>query len=328
MKKIIIALILFLFIIFTHSYVWADKSCSKKPTVVAIIDTGIDLNQKDLQDWLVSSPSTRWNFTQKSNSVQDHHGHGTHIAGILIQQWKSLGIFPQSCPSLRILPLKYYDTQAFGESTLENSLNALRYAIEYQVDIINYSGGGSLPSPLEFLLLQKAKEKNIILVAAAGNDGRNTLRIPFYPAGYPLKNIVTVGALNEHSNWLESSNFGQGVDISTFGENIISTIREGKLAKMTGTSQATAFVTAALAARISLSRSPTTAENQIYAFLESTYKNSKLKQKVKEGRQLELQRSVYSQNWNQTAEGLPFTATDKEQFLTDSYFINSKNLLN
>ena len=102
----------------------------------------------------------------------------------------------------------------------------------------------------ELGVLEKAKQKGVILIAAAGNQGNNTDTIPYFPASYDLENIISVaGTTSEQRLFLESNHGKKSVDISAPGENIYSTLPGGKYGFMTGTSQATAFVTG-LAAKV------------------------------------------------------------------------------
>ena len=102
----------------------------------------------------------------------------------------------------------------------------------------------------ELLLAQKsikplfaAQEKGILFVAAAGNERSNSDYHKYYPADYELDNIISVTAVNPNLRVLSSSNYGvHTVDIAAPGENIYSTLPGNTFGPMTGTSQATAFV--------------------------------------------------------------------------------------
>lgn len=183
-----------------------------------------------------------WDFAQNSGRAVDHHGHGTHISGIIIR-----GESPSSIDGeIRLMTLKYFGPLESTDSA-ENSRKALRYAIDHKADIINYSGGGPVEDPLERQLLQEAERKGILVIAAAGNNSSSLAKSPYYPASYGLKNILSVAAHGIDSQLLPSSNYGPSVDLVAPGYRILSNAPGGEWARMSGTSQATAFVTSTAA---------------------------------------------------------------------------------
>ncbi|MGH9579778.1 MAG: S8 family serine peptidase, partial [Terriglobales bacterium] len=103
----------------------------------------------------------------------------------------------------------------------------------------------------KFLLDQvnRAYANDILLVAAAGNQGSDNDAAPFYPASYDLPNVISVAATDPFDNLTSSSNFGAtSVDLGAPGNFILSTNRGGGYEYTSGTSMATPFVsgTAAL----------------------------------------------------------------------------------
>jgi subtilisin family serine protease len=242
---------------------WEISQGSDK-IVVAVIDTGCDLNHEDLAGnyWVNSKESKTpngqdtdgngfvddyygWNFAGNNNDLTDNHGHGTHIAGIIgAIANNGKGIVGIS-PKVRIMCLKYYDPKTPSDH-LRNTVAAIHYAIKMGAHIINYSGGGLEPSPEERAAIELAEKKGILFVAAAGNERSNSDVHKYYPADYGLSNIISVTAINPSSQILASSNYGtETVDIAAPGQNILSTLPGSNYGFMTGTSQATAFVTGA-----------------------------------------------------------------------------------
>ncbi|MGE5086672.1 MAG: S8 family peptidase [Bacillota bacterium] len=221
--------------------------------VVAIIDTGVDVNHPLIRDNLWTNPNEKmngkdndgngyagdmhgWNFVSDNNDLTDNHGHGTHVAGIIRQRTLSSRV--------KFMILKYYDPQQPGKNNLLNTVRAIRYATKMKVDIINYSGGGEERSALEEKAIREAQQQGILFIAAAGNDGRNTDKQGYYPAGYKLDNIISVAALDSARHLIGSSNYGaKSVDIAAPGKNIYSSLPNNQYGLMTGTSQATAWVT-------------------------------------------------------------------------------------
>ncbi|MCB0412312.1 MAG: S8 family serine peptidase, partial [Bdellovibrionales bacterium] len=167
-----------------------------------------------------------------------------HIAGIIGAEGRDgTGIVGVS-PKVSIMALKYYDPHGSGINNLLNTVKAIRYAVAMGANIINYSGGGLEPSEDERKALAEAEKKGILVVAAAGNERSNSDVHAYYPANYPLTNIISVTAIDKETKVLPSSNFGEySVDLAAPGNEIYSTLPGGKYGYMTGTSQATAFVT-------------------------------------------------------------------------------------
>lgn len=217
----------------------------KKDIVVAVIDTGIDATHPFLFNnihTIEGKPSPMnygIDFSQgraKKSEPSDDHGHGTHVSGII----KS--IFPE----VKLVALKYYNPKASGQENLNSTIQALKYAVDNNVDIINYSGGGPEPALEELRILKEAESKGILIVAAAGNEESNIdmKQNAYYPASYGLKNIITVSAHDQDLKLLPSSNYGaKSVDIVAPGYRIRSALPNSRSGYLTGTSQATAFVT-------------------------------------------------------------------------------------
>jgi len=256
------------------------KRCSPG-VIVAVIDTGIDYTHPELASnlWINTGETGSWNGSKdcrdkNCNNIDDDgngfkddllgwdfvhdvplpydsHGHGTHISGI-IGAAAANGIGGTGvCPNVSIMPLKYYDNGSAGYNNLNNTVRAIQYAVKMGAHIINYSGGGSDPSPAERKAIAEAQTTGILFVAAAGNEGRNNDRIPYYPASYGFDNIISVASLNKKNELLDSSNYGKTVHVAAPGYMIYSTLPESKFGVMTGTSQATAFVTGVAALLVS-----------------------------------------------------------------------------
>lgn len=283
---------------------WKIISSSKhlKNKIVAIIDTGADLDHPMIKSHLWENPGEQgldiqgrdkkingidddkngyiddvhgWNFLEGNKNISDHHGHGTHVAGLIAHgesgfRWKSL---QESAPQLMIL--KFYSEQATPQQVLKASVHAIEYATRMGAHIINYSGGGESKSISELFALYKAEQMNILVVAAAGNDHIDLDEHGFYPASYPLKNIIRVAALKDSQNLLEKSNYGKNtVDIAAPGYKIISAAPGNAFAEMSGTSQSTALISGMLAR--SWSQQPTLNANKMKEYLlkEQTKENN------------------------------------------------------
>ncbi len=252
--------------------------------IVAVIDTGADLNHPDLranlwknagESGVVDSAECRrlltpkcrketngidddgngfiddihgWNFVSNSDDLTDRHGHGTHIAGIVGAVGGNGTGLSGVAPEVSLMILKYYDPHASEEESIANTVNAIDYAVKMGAQIINYSAGGLKPHPLERAAIERARARGVLFVAAAGNESSNSDLRGYYPADYGLSNILSVTAVDPRERVLASSNYGtQTVRLAAPGEEILSTLPGGRYGYMTGTSQATAFASGAAA---------------------------------------------------------------------------------
>jgi subtilisin family serine protease len=146
----------------------------KKDVVVAVIDTGIDLEHPDLKDNIVDAKS----FVP-GESAQDYEGHGSHVAGAIAANGKALGVGP----SLGIAALKVFPRD--GSASTATIAEALKYAADKDYDVVNMSLGDYLflqdPAShasdirAEMNLFKKAiayaHKKGVTVVGSAGNAG-------------------------------------------------------------------------------------------------------------------------------------------------------------
>jgi len=252
---------------------WKIEEGNRK-VVVAVIDTGIDPNHRDLMMniWRdqanKNSKTFGWNFVSNQPNPTDTHGHGTHVAGIIGAIADPNTGVSGVAHQVSIMPIKYYSDQNSGPTNLKNTIRAIHYAVDHGAKIINYSGGGPEFSQEEYLAIKKAEARGVLFVAAAGNEHQNTdqKENAYYPSAYRLTNILSVAATDIRNNLLPTSNWGKTtVDVAAPGENIFSTLPAGRFGYMSGTSQATAFVTG-LAALL-LSHDPSLTPQQIKTFI-------------------------------------------------------------
>jgi subtilisin family serine protease len=244
-----------------------------KNIVVAVIDTGCDIHHEDLAANIWKNPGESgkdsqgrdksnngidddgngfiddvhgWNFVSSNNDLTDNHGHGTHISGIIGAEAGNGKGIAGIAPDVSIMCLKYFDPKVPNTDNLRNTIRSIQYATAMHASIINYSGGGTEYSQDEKDAIDNARKNGILFVAAAGNERSNSDVHHYYPADYGLPNIISVTAIDPNIQVLPSSNYGTStVDIAAPGQNILSLLPNNAYGTMTGTSQATAFVTGA-----------------------------------------------------------------------------------
>ncbi|PIZ75086.1 hypothetical protein COY05_05000 [Candidatus Peregrinibacteria bacterium CG_4_10_14_0_2_um_filter_38_24] len=198
-----------------------DQVHANSDIVVAVIDSGVDVNHKDLKNRIVAG----YDAVSDDKDVSDDYGHGTHVAGIIA-----------SNSSAKIMPIKFTDGKTGKMSDLAK---AIKFAVDNDVDVINLSLGLKKKSALLMDSVDYAFKNDISVVSAAGNY--NTSK-KYYPAAYG-KVIAVTGLANDGTK-LPQSNFGTWVDYAVKAQDILSTMPGNKYGYATGTSQAAPFVTA------------------------------------------------------------------------------------
>lgn len=206
---------------------------TKSKIKVMLIDTGVDL-QHELLSGRVTGDGV------------DRHGHGTHIAGILLYGNKmhpdhGLAGKDQLCDEVEIISCKYYDPK-LPKDNLAESVRCIELATKLKVEYLNYSGGGTEFSSKERKAYEEYLKSGGTAVVAAGNE-RSDLRLhKYYPASYGLdgkwKNFYVVENYGRDGERVPSSNYHPDAQQET-GENILSTLPASTYGYMTGTSQAT-----------------------------------------------------------------------------------------
>ncbi len=242
----------------------------RRPVVVAVIDTGIDISHPDLQGsiWVNEDEIpgdgidndnngyvddvNGWNFFGNNNQilVGEEDDHGTHAAGTIAATRKGVGIAGIADNQyVKIMPVKVLGTnQGLGEQ--EAVIQGIRYAEANGAEICNLSFGTEVYFPE---LEQVMRESNMLFVVAAGNGDSRGIGVdidvkPDYPAGFDLDNVISVANLIFDGNLEVSSNYGvKNVDIAAPGTYIVSTTVNNSYGFMTGTSMAAPMVTGAAA---------------------------------------------------------------------------------
>lgn len=307
-------------------------SQGSRDIVVAVIDTGVDASHPDLKNnlWVNKGETGKdskgrdkatngvdddgngfiddvhgWNFVNNNNVLTDTHGHGTHIAGIIgAEGGNGIGISGMA-PKASLMVLKYYDPKSNESNNLVNTVKAIQYAVKMGANIINYSGGGLAPSPDEKAAIEEANRKGILFIAAAGNERSNSDVKKYYPADYGLPNILSVTAIDRGQNVLPTSNWGElTVQIAAPGNNIYSTLPDGRYGYMTGTSQATAFVTGAAAVIMSNNSELRKADKVIKYLTQTGDVDERLFGKTKYARRLNMYKALAIQDGDQTFNGV------------------------
>jgi subtilisin family serine protease len=225
-------------------------------TTVAICDTGISKTHEDLENEIYLNPNERineidddkngytddisgYNFCEEgighgNTNIQDENSHGTHISGIIAAKRNNrIGVSGIN-PRAKILTCKFLNAQGSGNQ-LDAALS-IYYAVQQGAKVINCSWGYYRYNTILKNAIDYALSQGVIIVAAAGNDGKAQ---PEYPAAFP--GVLAVASIDLHDNPSYFSNSGNFISFATYGEQIYSTIPNGYGYK-TGTSQSSAIV--------------------------------------------------------------------------------------
>ncbi len=283
--------------------------------LVAVLDSGIDINHPDLSANIYSNQSelddgidndqngyiddfNGWNFTDYEDSENNGNNivydntmidgeyvdaHGTHVAGIIAGSKNGVGI-QGVASSTKILPVKFLEHK---EGTVFDAIKAIEYAEIMGADIVNCSWSGNNYSQF---LYDCIRNSDMLFVCAAGNEYSNVSEYPVYPACYELENIISVAATNSAGNLADFSNHGN-IDIAAPGVDIYSTLPEDTYGNLSGTSMAAPYVSASAALLLSVSPE-LSAEDVKKRILDCATENDKLNDNVSANAQLNISNSI------------------------------------
>lgn len=204
--------------------------------VVAVIDSGVDAEHPDLRGQVL--PGVGFGKAAGTDGRTDTDGHGTGMAGIIAATGRdggALGI----APGAKILPLASVDEQdRFALGTVGESI---RWAADNGAKVINMSlGFSSSLTPTLVQAVNYAMEKDVVLVAATGNDGGEVSA----PAN--IGGVVAVAGTNRDGQPWKSSNVGADTVLAAPAVDIVTTaprsVYASGYAEMDGTSAASAIV--------------------------------------------------------------------------------------
>ncbi|MFJ7747711.1 S8 family serine peptidase [Peribacillus sp. NPDC097295] len=217
------------------------KKRTLKDTLVAVVDTGVDNTLADLEDAVRMDLGK--NFINKQANAIDDNGHGTHVSGVIAAKPNNGYSMQGINPSAKIMPVKVLDS--YGSGDMEKIALGIKYAADHGAKVINLSLGGGYSRTIEYAL-KYASEKNVMVVAASGNDGIDEMS---YPS--TSKYVISVGATNALDLVSDYSSFGAKLDIVAPGTAIPSLVPNGNVTYMDGTSMATPHVAAVTALLVS-----------------------------------------------------------------------------
>lgn len=252
---------------------WLHTKGSSK-VVIAVVDTGVDYNHEDLKAniWTNAKEIPNngidddnngfiddvhgWNFHDNTNDPMDqtsekNPGHGTHCAGII----GAVGVGVSGINQVvSIMPVKFLGADGSGD--LFASTKAIDYAVANGANIISASWGAPISESMAKPIIDaisRARDKGVIFVVAAANDGTNNDSKSIFPANTNLDNVIAVAATDVNDQKPKWSNYGKKmVALGAPGADIKSTVVGNAYKKLSGTSMATPLVAGTVGLLLSL----------------------------------------------------------------------------
>lgn len=245
-----------------------DTTTGSDKALVAVIDTGAKLDHPDLQGALWTNtkeiPGNNkdddrngfvddvhgYDFANKDGRPNDDNGHGTHVTGIVAARGNNgIGVAGVAWGS-QVIVVKALQSDGSGyTSDLAKSIDYVTTLKKKGVPVIamNLSLGGTQYSAALYRAVQRARNQDILVIAAAGNDGADNDRTGSYPANFKIDNVVSVGATDTVGQLASYSNFGaSSVHLAAPGSDILSTYTidtgQGLYKTLSGTSMASPHV--------------------------------------------------------------------------------------
>jgi len=192
-----------------------------------------------------------WDFAgnKPQPDITAGNDHGTHVSGIILAN-HSTGPVLGMAPNATLIPVNFMDQT--GGGSLGAAIQGIKYAVSRGANVINASWGGGTCSDTLKEVIASLADKNIMFIAASGNDfvdyDQSGPAYYSYPAVFNLPNQITVAATDSNDYISDFSNKSYTlVHIGAPGVHIWSTIPNATQEYMDGTSMATPFVTGAVA---------------------------------------------------------------------------------
>ncbi|MGH9000346.1 MAG: S8 family serine peptidase, partial [Acidimicrobiia bacterium] len=184
--------------------------------VLAVLDSGVDLDHPDLAGRLVPG----WDVVDDDSRPDDDHGHGTMVAGVAAARTgNGRGVAGVAWRG-SIMPVKVMSSEGFA--TDADVAEGIVWATDHGADVINLS----LAAPGSSTALQSAVDYalagDVVVVAAAGNDASS---VPNWPAA--ARGVIAVGAVDRSGARAAFSSFGSWVDLVAPGVELATTANDG-----------------------------------------------------------------------------------------------------
>jgi len=211
---------------------------------IGIVDTGIDQTHPDLTGQTVACARSQGLLPILSGTIEvgqcaDDNDHGTHVAGTIAAKANN-GVGVAGVAFNADLVICKALGGPLGTGSTSDVANCINWVASQGARVISMSLGGGASTTLQNAVANAWNNGNgAVIVAAAGNDGDSTLN---YPAAYAQ--VISVAATDSADAHASFSNANADVEIAAPGVNVLSTVRGGGYATLSGTSMATPHVSA------------------------------------------------------------------------------------
>jgi hypothetical protein len=242
----------------------APTVSGEAPPIIAVVDSGVDVTHPDLAKNLWTNPGeVPGNEVDDDHNgfIDDVHGadiispgtppddeyyHGTAVAGVAAARGDdSQGITGVAWVA-RIMAVRVLDENGAGDTG--QLAKGILYAVANGAQVLNVSITSDARTRAVDDAIGVAERAGVVIVAAAGNEGRNLADQPTYPASSTSPAMISVAATSSRGVLAAWSNFGRaGVDIAAPGTDLLTTIPNGSYAAFSGTSAASPVVAGTVA---------------------------------------------------------------------------------
>ncbi len=215
-----------------------DRGAVGSPRVtVAVIDSGVDVNHPDL----AGKVAGRFNAVTGTADVRDVVGHGTGTASVAAAATGNGVGIAGSGRDTSLLAVKVADVT--GRIFTDDLARGIVWATDQGADVVNLSLGGPTTDPLERAAVAYAVEHDVLVVAAAGNEGTSAKQFPG-----ALPGVLAVGATTQSGSARASfSSHGSWVDLGAPGRSVLAATPGGGYESADGTSYSAPLVAGAAA---------------------------------------------------------------------------------
>jgi membrane-anchored mycosin MYCP len=245
------------------------KTTKGKGVRVAVIDTGVDTANPQLTSAVDGKAGK--DFLGRTHGTTDTVGHGTKVAGIIAARPRTGTGFVGLAPEATIIPIRQNDEKNSGKS--DTMADAIRYAVEQHADVINISQDTAEPLGPDSDLAKAVRDAlahQVVVVAAAGNDGTDGQSRDTYPAAFP--GVLAVAASDRDNERATFSQPGPFVGVAAPGVDIVSTVPGNGQCLDNGTSFSAPYV--AGVAALLCGEHPQWTAREIVARIEQTAERS------------------------------------------------------
>jgi thermitase len=235
-------------------------SSKRAEIIVAVVDTGVDVNHEDIPMWKNTKEIPANNFDDDQNgyiddvygintlvrradgkpssNIADGHGHGTHVSGTIAGIQNNGKGVAGVATNVKIMGIRTVPNN--GDETDADVIESYIYAAKNGAKVINCSFGKAESG----IAVQEAIDYvgnnfGVLVVAASGNSSEDIDSNPAYPASFTSSNLLVVASTSSSGGLSSFSNTGAtGVDLAAPGSSIISSMPSNRYGNMSGTSMA------------------------------------------------------------------------------------------